>query len=180
MRKIKKVGLKPRLRNNPLRFKASAWLRKNIGKPFDIPMLTEKLGMNPDSRHDTSRVYQDVILYWRDKAIQYYKDLRKAGYLDDLDRFYAWNVLTYNYNQHDAYVFLFDDKLHCYMQPDLKELEVMDKRRLQKQWSGILSVMDDMKVCEVNLLAGGMQKPVAELEVAGKRVTALLGEKNAD
>ena len=178
--KIKKVGLKPKLRNNDLRFKASAWLRKNRNKPFDIPMLTECLNMNPDSRRDTSRIYQDVIVYWRNKAIEYYKDLRKAGYLDSVDRFYAWNILTYNYNQHDAYVFLWDDNLRCYMQPGLEELEIMDKRRLQKQWHGILTVMDEMKEYDAKLLIGGVQKAVGELEEASRPVNILLGDGNAD
>ena len=181
MRKSKNaVPPQPKLRSNPIRYKASEWMRRNKDEPFTIPLLTEYLGLNPDSRKDTAMVYQDVILYWRKKALEYYNVLKKLGYLDNVNHYEAWDILLYNYNQSDAYVFLFDDDRSSYIQPNMKELEEMDRERIKKQWDGILSVMDEMKVEDALFLTDGVQLPVAELEQAGKKFDGLLGEAKED
>jgi len=177
MRKSKNaVPLKPKLKSNPVRFKASKWMRINKDEPFTIPLLTEYLGYNPDSRHDTNMVYNDVIIYWRKKALQYYTILKKLGFLNNINHYEAWDILLYNFNQHDAYVFLFDDERSSYIQPDMIKLERMDRERIKKQWNGILSIMDEMKETEALFLTDGVQRPVAELEQAGKKFNGLLSE----
>jgi len=150
-------------------------MHKNKDEPFTIPLLTEYLGYNPDSRHDTTMVYQDVILYWRKKALEYYNVLKKLGFLN-VNHYEAWDIFLYNYNQSDAYVFLFDDERSSYIQPDMIKLERMDRSRIKKQWDGILNVMDEMKVEDALFLTDGVQCPVAELEQAGKKFDGLLSE----
>jgi len=177
MRKSKNaIPPKPKLRASPIRFKASEWMRRNKDEPFTIPLLTEYLGYNPDSRHDTTMIYTDVILYWRKKALEYYTVLKKLGFLDTVNHYEAWDIFLYNYNQSDAYVFLFDDDRSSYIQPNMKELEEMDRERIKKQWDGILNVMDEMKLEDALFLTDGIQLPVDELERAGKKFNGLLNE----
>ena len=181
MRKSKNsIPPKPKLRSNPIRFKASEWLRRNKDEPFTIPMLTEYLGYNPDSRKDTNKVYQDVILYWRKKALEYYDILKKYGFLDNVNHYLAWDIFLYNFNMSDAYVFLFDDERGSYIQPDMMKLERMDRSRIKKQWDGILTIMDEMKETDALFLTDGIQLPVDELEQAGKHFDNLLDSKKKE
>jgi len=177
MRKSKNaIPPKPKLRSNPIRYKASEWMHRNKDEPFTIPLLTEYLGLNPDSRKDTAMVYQDVILYWRKKALEYYTVLKKLGFLNNVNHYIAWDIFLHNYNQSDAYVFLFDDERNSYIQPDMIKLERMDRSRIKKQWDGILNVMDEMKVEDALFLTDGVQLPIAELKQAGKKFNGLLSE----
>lgn len=177
MRKSKNaIPLKPKLRANPIRYKASEWMHRNKDEPFTIPLLTEYLGLNPDSRKDTAKVYQDIILYWRKKALEHYNALKKLGFLNSMNHYEAWDSFLYNFNQSDAYVFLFDDERGSYIQPDMIKLERMDRSRIKKQWDGILSIMDEMKETEALFLTDGVQLPVAELKQAGKKFDGLLSE----
>jgi len=163
------------LTRHMLRYKASQWLKQNKNVPFNIPILTEALGLDPYSRVDVARVYQDVILYWRKKFIEFYFKQKKAGFLDKLNCYESWDMLLYNYNQNDAYVFLFDRGLNCYLQPGFKELENMDKQRLNRQWKGIHTVIDEMSLFNAKLvLPDGSRKPVSDLLNAGKDVDKLL------
>lgn len=181
MRKSKNaIPPKPKIRSNPVRFKASKWCRLNKNEPFTIPLLTQYLGYNPDSRHDTNMVYTDVVLYWRNKAIEYYDVLKKYGLLNNMDHYQAWDVLLENYNNNDAYVFLYDDNRGSYIQPDMDELEQMDRKRLKKQWGGILSVMDEMKKIEALFLTNGIQLPVDRLQEAGQRFDGLLSNNKKE
>ena len=178
MRKSKNaVPPKPKLRSNPVRYKASEWMHRNKDEPFTIPLLTEYLGYNPDSRKDTAMVYRDVILYWRRKALEYYTILKKLGFFNNVDHYKKWNILLENYNNSDAYVFLFDDERGSYIQPDMFKLERMDRSRIKKQWDGILNVMDEMKEEGALFLTDGVQLPVDELERAGKKFNGLLSER---
>ena len=163
------------LTKHSLRYKASEWLHENKGVPFNNPILTEEVGLDPYSRIDTARVYQDVILYWRRKFIEFYYKHKEAGLLDGVDAYASWDLLLYNYNQNDAYVFLFDRKMKQYIQPGFDELEVMDKKRLNRQWKGINTVIDEMKLFKAQLiLSDGSKKPVTDLLKAGKSVDKLL------
>jgi len=163
------------LTRHTLRYKASQWLKLNKDIAFNNPILTEAVGLDPYSRIDTSRVYQDVICYWRKRFIQDYYKWKKAGQLDGLDRYRAWDLLLYNYNQNDAYVFLYDPKLKCYLQPGFDELEKMDKRRLDRQWKGIGTVIEEMQLFEARLiLPDGTRKPIGELLEAGHDFNNLL------
>ena len=158
-----------------LRYKASSWMRKNKDLPFDTPYLTEQLGLNPDSRLDVKRVYNDVIKYWRIKALEKFKEWKEAGlFPNDKNRYEIWNNFLYNCNQNDFYVFLYDWKLKCFMQPDFGKLERMDKRRLEKQWKGVCSIIEEMKLYDAHLLINGQQKPITELLEAGKKFQKLL------
>ena len=181
MRKSKNaIPPRPKLRANPIRYKASEWMHRNKDEPFTIPLLTEYLCLNPDSRKDTAKVYQDVILYWRKKALEHYNVLKKLGFLNSMNHYEAWNRFLYNFNQSDAYVFLFDDERGSYIQPNMMELEAMDRERIKKQWNGILSVIDEMKETEALFLTDGIQLPVDKLEKAGKQFDGLLTEKKEE
>ena len=168
-----------KMRNNLIRNRASEWLRKNKGVYFNTPFLVEQLGLNPDNKKHYDSVYSTVICYWRNHFIKYYKECKKNGDLEGLDRYKAWTVMLYNFNMNDAYVFLFEPKKGYYIQPSFAELEEMDKVRLQKQWKGILTVIDEMQTIDANvLLDSGKEIPVKDLLKAGKKVDNLLdGEK---
>lgn len=170
-----------KLRMNNLRYKASEWCKRNRDTPFDTPMLAQALGMDPDSRSDCSRVYTSIIKYWRDEAIIQFRKWVKVGIIPlDKDRYSRWDIFLYNYNQNDAYIFLFDTKNKYYIQPSLDELERMDKKRLQRQWQGILTVIDEMKTYDNRLLLDGVQKPITELIEAGRGVDLLLDGKREE
>jgi hypothetical protein len=163
------------LQEHPLRFKASEWLRKNFDEPFNIPILTEGLGLDSESRTDTSNVYHTVILYWRKKFIEFYKKQRKLEKLKDMDRYRAWDTMLYNYNQNDAYVFLYKRKTGSFIQPSFHELENMDRKRLNRQWKGIGTVIEEMQIMDARLmLPDGSTKSIDELLEAGKDVDKLL------
>lgn len=143
--------------------------------PFDNYILTQELGFNPEYRIHYVRVYQDVICYWRKKFIEFYHKQKQANLLKDIDRYSAWDLLLYNYNQNDAYVFLYDRKAKCYIQPDFKELENIDKNRLEKQWKGICSVIEEMQLFQADLvLSDGSRKPIGDLLEAGREVNNIL------
>jgi hypothetical protein len=158
---------------NLLRFKASEWCKKNKNIAFDVPYFAKQLGLNPDSRSDYIKAY-NIILYWRNKFIKFYYKNKKAGLLDNLNANTAWDLLLYNYNQNDAYVFLFNRSMGYFIQPDFSELEKLDKERLEKQWQGIKTVIDEMCIYDATLLVGGTQKHINELISAGKQVDMLL------
>jgi len=165
------------LTRHTLRYKASKWLKQNKNIAFNNPILTKALGLNPDSRIDTQRVYQDVIVYWRRKFIDFYYKQKKAGFLNEVDRYRAWDSMLYSYNQNDAYVFLYDRKVKCYLQPGFNELENMDKQRLERQWRGIGTVIEEMQLFDARLiLPDGTRKPIGELLEAGRDVNRLLLE----
>jgi len=166
--------------SNPVRYKASVWLYNNKDTAFNNPILTEAVGLDPMSRNDCNKVYQDVICYWRNGFIEYYKNMKKAGRLEGYDCYQAWDNMLYNYNQNDAYVFLYDRKLGCYLQPGFKELENMDRKRLERQWHGIGTVIEEMQLFDASLvLSSGERVPIKELLKAGKKVDGLL-DGNAD
>jgi hypothetical protein len=168
------------LTRHALRYKASKWLKLNKNVAFNNPILTEVVGLDPFSRIDTSRVYQDVIVYWRKKFIDYYYKQKEAGLLDNLDSNTAWDILILNYNQNDSYVFLYDRKLGYYIQPSFDELEKIDKKRLEHQWKGICTVINEMQLFNARLLTNGIQKPVGELIEAGKSFDNLLTKSKSE
>lgn len=173
----KRRGTVP-LRKHNLRFTASKWLKEHKDTPFNNPYLTEQLGLNPILRTDCSKVYQDVISYWRKKFIDEYRKYKKDGKLDGLNRYDAWDVMLYNYNQNDAYVFLFDRSTGSYVQPDFDELEEMDKFRLEQKWKGITSIISEMQLVDAQLIIpSGEKRPVSELLNASKKVGKLLNKK---
>lgn len=160
---------------HPLRAKASKWLHDNKNVAFNNPILTEAIGLNPESRSDTQAVYQTVICSWRKHFIDLYKKWKKAGLLDGKNPNDAWDIMTYNFNQNDAYIFLYDRETGYYKQPDFSEIETMDRGRLEKQWKGIGTVIDEMMVCNAQLiLSDGTRKPITDLLKAGTKVDRLL------
>lgn len=164
-----------KLRANNLRYKTSDWCKRNKDTPFDTPLLAKELGMDPDSRSDCSELYNSVIKYWRDKGIEQFKKWDSLGIIPkDRDRYTRWDIFLYNYNQNDAYIFLFDNENKYYVQPGFDELERMDKKRLQRQWKGIGTVIEEMIAYDNRLLIDGSQMPITELLNAGKEVDALL------
>jgi hypothetical protein len=168
------------LRANDLRYKVSEWCKRNTGVSFDVPFLAKELGMNPDSRADCAKVYS-VIKYWRDKGIETFKHWVAIGIIPPGEtRYIRWDVFLLNYNRNDAYIFLYDYDNEYYIQPGFDELERMDKKRLQHQWNGILTIIDEMQVYDTRLLIDGTQKPVTELLKAGKNVDMLLGKNKEE
>lgn len=160
---------------NMLRFKASKWLRKNKDVSFDIPLLTQQLGLDPNYRIHYQRVYNQVIKYWRKKAIEKFREWKESGLLpSNKNRYELWDIFTFNCNQNDFYIFLYDWKRKCFMQPGFDKLERMDKIRLEKQWKGICSIIEEMQVYDAHLLINGTQKPITELIDAGKKFQNLL------
>jgi len=179
----KRRGTVP-LRKNNLRYAASKWLKEHKNEPFNSPYLTEQLGLNPISRIDCSKIYQDVISYWRKKFIDEYRKYKKDGKLYGLTRYEAWDVMLDNYNKNDAYVFLSDydpdAKVHYFTQPSFHKVERMDMDRLEKQWRGIKTVVEEMQTYDAQLvLSDGKREPVSSLLKAGRRIDGLLGEKEA-
>lgn len=169
------------LRKNNLRFQVSSWCKQNKDIPFNVPYLAKELGKDPDSRNDCAEIYNSVIKYWRDKGIETFKKWIAVGVIPpDKDRYIRWDVFLYNYNQNDAYIFLYDSQNKYYIQPGFDELERMDKKRLQHQWNGILTVIDEMITYDNRLLIDGIQKPITDLLKAGQDVNKLLGEGDKD
>lgn len=164
-----------------LRYKASEWLRKNKGLLFNVPILCEELGFDPDNRHHYAKVYQGVIVYWRKKFLEFFEKSKKTGKLEGKNRYKAWECMIRNYNQNDAYVFLskFDKKYRVkyFVQPGFDMLENMDRKRLERQWKGIGSIVDEMQMEDARLvLPDGTRKPVQELIEASKKINDLLIE----
>jgi len=161
-------------------YKISKWckLHYNDGTLFDVPMLCKQIGLNPDSRSDYNKVYS-IILSWRNGFIDFYNKLKITGMLDGMNRYEAWDTMLDNYNKNDAYVFLSKynkkEKVKYFIQPGFVELESLDKKRLEKQWKGIGTVIDEMLVFDARLiLPDGSRKSVSELLKAGKKVDKLL------
>jgi len=168
------------LKANTLRYQISKWCKTHKDEAFNVPILTEELGLNPDSFSDRNNVYR-CILYWREKFKDFYEKQKRIGTIDNMNRYEAWDTMLYNYNQNDAYVFLskYDKELRChyFVQPGFDMLENMDKRRLNKQWKGIKTVIEEMQLQDARLiLSDGSRQPITELLEAGKNVTELLGE----
>lgn len=181
MGKRKRKRMPVALRMNNLRYKVSSWCKQNKDVPFDTPLLAKELGMNPDSRTDCAEIYNSVIKYWRDKGIETFKKWMDVGVIPkDKDRYVRWDIFLYNYNQNDAYIFLYDNNNGYYIQPGFDELERMDKKRLQHQWNGILTIIDEMITYDNRLLIDGVQRPVTDLLKAGKEMDGLLGVGEED
>jgi len=166
------------LKTNLLRYKISEWCSKHKDELFNVPLLTKELGLNPDSFSDRNQVYS-CILYWRNKFKEFYEKQKKIGTIDNMNRYEAWDTMLYNYNLNDAYVFLsrYDKEMNCYyfVQPGFDMLENMDKRRLNKQWKGIQTVIEEMQLQDARLiLSDGSRKPINELLEAGEHVSELL------
>lgn len=160
------------------RYRMSKWLKLNKSDYFDVPYLCEQIGMNPAFVSDRNKVYGG-ILYWRSRFINEYYKWKKAGKFEGKNRYDAWAVMLHNYNQNDAYVFLskWDKKLKTryYIQPSFYELEAMDRKRLEKQWKGIGTIIEEMMLFDARLiLPSGERKPIRELLEAGKSVGELL------
>ena len=169
-----------KVRSTAIGFKISKWckLHYNDETLFNIPILCEELGLNPDSRKDYNKVYNEIKIQ-RNGLILLYKKWKKLGKLKGMNCYVAWNIMLKNYNQNDKYVFLskYDKKIKCnyYIQPSFYELEEMDRNRLNNQWKGIISVMDEMKTVGAQLvLSDGKREPVENLLKAGKKVDNLL------
>ena len=169
-----------RTRVSDTSFNMSKWCRLHYkdGTIFNVPMLCNELGMNPDSRSDYNKVY-GVILSWRNGLIDYYNKQKKIGMLDGMNRYEAWDVMLNNYNKNDAYVFLSQyDKtanIKYFIQPSFDMLENMDIKRIEKQWRGIKTVLEEMQTVDAQLkLPDGSRQPVTKLLKAGKKVDTLL------
>lgn len=174
MRKKKRVPQK--VKGTQVGYKISKWLHNNKNIAFNIPFLTEEIGMKPDSRKDCSYVY-NVLLRWRKAFIESYQKYKRAGQLDGMDRYEAWDTMLFNFNQNDMYVFLFDKKTGSFLQPSFDILEKMDKKRLQKQWKGINTVIEEMIIEDARLLTEhGIKSPI-DLLRGGKKITELLKGK---
>lgn len=164
------------------RYRMSEWLYKHKNVPFNIPYLCEEIGMNPDSVSDRNKLYGS-ILYWRCRFKEEYDKAKKIGKLKDMDRYQAWNTMLFNFNQNDSYVFIskYDKKLkmHYFIQPSFYELEEMDRKRLNKQWKGIGTIIEEMQLEDARLvLPDGERKPISELLEAGKQINKLLLKEN--
>ena len=184
MKRRKRTPIK--IKPNDLRYRMSKWCKLHYkdGTLFDIPLLCKELKLNPDSRNDYNKVYSN-ILSWRNGFIEKYKEYKTAGQLIGLNKYEAWDTMLDNYNKNDAYIFLSkydpDAKVHCFIQPSFHEIERMDMNRLEKQWRGIKTVVEEMHVYDAQLvLSDGKRKPVDTLLKAGKKVDGLLGEKDAN
>ena len=169
---------------NPIRSKISRWCYNNKNELFNIPILTDEIGLDSNNYNDRTKVYNHIV-YWRNKFKDFYFKQKKAGVIDDMNRYEAWDTMLYNYNQNDAYVFLSkydtENRCHYFVQPGFDMLENMDKQRLNKQWKGIQTIMDEMKLEDARLiLSDGTRKPISDLLEAGKNVGELLGDGNAE
>lgn len=167
-------------------YKMSKWCRLHYkdGTLFNVPMLCEELGLNPDSRSDYNKVYS-VILSWRNGLIDYYNKQKTIGTLIGMDRYEAWDVMLGNYNKNDAYVFLSthdkETNIKYFIQPSFDMLENMDIKRIEKQWKGIKTMLEEMQTVGAQLkLSDGSRQPVTKLLKAGRKVDSLLshGDKN--
>jgi len=174
------------VRADDFSLKMSKWCRLhyNDGTLFNVPSLCEELGMNPDSRTDYQKIY-GVIKSWRDGFISKYNKMKEAGALNDMTRYEAWDIMLHNYNKNDAYVFLsiYDKEGDCryFIQPSFLDLEDMDKKRLERQWNGIMTVIKEMQILDARLvLPDGSRKPITELLEAGNDVNKLLKEGKDD
>ena len=146
----------------------------------DLVKRAKELGMDPDSRSDCSEVYNS-LKYWRDNGIKQFKKWEAVGIIPkDRERYTRWDIFLYNYNQNDAYIFLYDNENKYYIQPGFDELERMDKKRLQRQWKGIGTVIEEMIIYDNRLLTDGIQVPITELLDAGKQVDSLLDQHKGD
>lgn len=169
------------LRSNEIRYKISSWCHSHPSEDFTVPGLAEEFGMNPDSREDCMKIYMGLT-YWRDKAIETYKHMVATGMFPvEADSQQRWDFFLLSYNRNDAYVFLFNHETGTYFQPSFKALEKMDKKRLSRQWHGILTVIEEMKVYDTKLaLSDGSSIPVRELVDAGRNVDLLLDRHEAE
>lgn len=149
---------KPKLKPNLLRKKAKRYFRYHPPnqEPFDCPYLTEQLDLDPTNRTQVQKVYQNVIQYWRDKAIPIYEYLKQNNSLDSGDKYQNWQIFLQNYNKiYGAYFFLYDRKQGYYIQPNFAELEQMSNKRIEWQWKGIKSIMGEMVEFDERMLPSG-------------------------
>lgn len=174
----KKKRMPIHLKAYEVRYKISQWLKQNKNVLFNVPYLCGQIGLKPDSFSDRNKVY-GAIVYWRTKFISFYNKWKKAGKLKDMDRYQAWDIMLFNYNQNDAYVFLskFDKKTKAsyFIQPGFNELENMDRSRIEKQWKGIGTIINEMQIEDARLvLPDGSREPIDKLLKAGKSFDKLL------
>jgi len=181
MKRKKRSPIK--IRSNNIRYDMSKWCRRHHkdGTLFNIPLLCNELGLNPDSRTDYNKVYGNIVS-WRKGFIETYKKWKKLGLLDDMDKYEAWNTMLSNYNKNDAYVFLSeydtDVQVHYFIQPSFHKIERMDMSRLEKQWKGIKTIVEEMQTYDAQLvLTSGDRESVTKLLKASKNVDKLLSDK---
>jgi len=181
MKRKKRSAVK--IRPSKLRYDISKWCKLHYkdGTLFNVPMLCDELGLDPDSRKDYNNVY-GVILSWRNGLIDYYNKQKTIGMLIGMNRYEAWDTMLDNYNKNDAYAFLSrydkESKVKYFIQPSFDELESMDIKRIDKQWKGIKTVLEEMQTYDAQLvLSDGERKPVSSFLKASKRIDGLLGDE---
>lgn len=138
----------------------NGWQYPNMGTPFTVPYLTNELGLDPESRHDTNRVYQ-IIMYMRSQATKHY--IKNRGFFKGENKYENWDALMISLNNKDIYVFMAvrEKRQVFYIQPNFQELEKMDYERVLKHLGSLATVVTDMTERDEILLSSG--RPAAEL-----------------
>lgn len=148
-------------------FRDNGWHYPEMGTPFTVPFLTNELGMDPESRNDTGRVY-NIIRYMLKQAQKHY--MKNKGYFDGENKYDNWDAFMVSLNNNDIYVFMSkrEKKQVYYVQPSFQELESIDYDRVKRQLSGVVTVVDEMTERDEKLLSSG--RPAGELLDASRKV----------
>lgn len=148
-------------------FRDNGWKYPEMGTPFTVPFLTEELGLDPESRHETNRVYT-VIRSMLKQAQKHY--MKNRGYFNGENRYDNWDAFMVSLNNNDIYVFMSkrEKKQVYYIQPSFQELEQIDYDRVKKHLKSVITVIDDMTERDEKLLSSG--RPAGELLDATRTV----------
>lgn len=160
-------------RENLLRSNAASVLR-NHGwgqkdkqpERFNIPILCEWMGLDPENAKNQRMVYHQVILIWRKMFTAWFKDLQFRKELPlDMNRYEIWDTVINNYNQNDKYLFFAkrESTTSCYfVQPSLSEMENMDLSRIGKQLKSVITILEEMNHTGERRLSGRNVKDLLE------------------
>lgn len=131
------------------------WGKNGHADAFNIPLLCEWMGLDPDNVHNRGKIYSATICYWRNYFVKWFGDKLRNGTITGENRFERWKNGIKTYNDIDAYVFFSRreiGKKPYFIQPSFAEMEQTDQRRLNCQMAGIITILKEMKEYDAHLV----------------------------